>query len=182
MNIQKNCCYCGKLYTPHRGMRNYLRARFCSIPCKSKYTVIAKTWEHTVGFNLTDTQKAYLAGLVDGEGNIRAGVLSKNPDKYNRFETELRVTNTNLDVLTWIARTTQVGVIGKSKKMKEYHTQCYYWTVRTRKQVQGLLTQLLPFMIIKQERARRILELIEEKESGDLKTIKTITTGQRGEE
>ena len=56
--------------------------------------------------NWAETDLAYLAGFVDGEGSItifRAGQTAQKQRDYLRFE----IFNTNHGVLTWIA-----GVLG----------------------------------------------------------------------
>lgn len=65
---------------------------------------------------LTDAERGYIAGIIDGEGCIT---------KDHR----LQITNTNIEMLNWIKKTLQYGSVNKRKSYKSCHTQAYYYAL-----------------------------------------------------
>lgn len=99
-----------------------------------------------------DTEIAYLAGIIDGEGSVYiqkritpAGSISYFP----RFQ----VVNTNQEVMTWI-KNTFGGLLYSKPRMKhnaKWKTQIEWFT--TRRLLDQLLPLIIPHLIIKKRHA-----------------------------
>src|SRR6516164_928147 len=94
---------------------------------------------------------AYVAGFLDGEGNIT--ILQRN--RYNGGESYCLIvgfTNCNLHVLELI-RNEYGGSLFQKRRYKSNHSPSYELRLSTRKLTQRLLTDVLPFLICKKSQA-----------------------------
>ena len=101
---------------------------------------------------MTETDKAYLAGIVDGEGSIilkTQMTKSKNGKRYPCRKLELRVGNTSIELLEWIK---QFGGHYYYEKTKDGQKPRYQWCITTRGAAE-ILEEILPYLIIKKEKA-----------------------------
>lgn len=100
---------------------------------------------------LTDTQLAYTAGIVDGEGCISV-------HRQKRSHTiRVHVTNTNADLiarlLDWFG-----GHVYASIRKNPRHKDAFVWEVSAL-QAGIFLQQILPFLFLKRAQAEVVLEL-----------------------
>ena len=105
------------------------------------YTGICRKYKFLA--HLSDAERGYIAGIIDGEGCI--------------CRDRIRVTNTDKYLLEWL-QLKLGGAIGNQKSYKENHTKCYYWNYSTVASEQ-LLIQVLPYLIIKRQKAVEYLSL-----------------------
>jgi hypothetical protein len=100
-----------------------------------------------------NTELAYLAGIIDGEGWITA-VRSRQTGKYTPH---VGVATTDLPLIEWIknhfggsvyTRTPQKGVGPRKTR--------YEWQIH-QSMVDALLPEVLPYLVIKAERARAMI-------------------------
>lgn len=104
---------------------------------------------------MTNEEKAYIAGIIDGEGSI---MLIRN--NYNKFPSPcISISSTTLELLEWIKNTTHVGKIIKKKIYKEYHKDSYSFVV-TYNDAINLMSEIYPFLVInsKRQRAKLIID------------------------
>lgn len=143
-----NCVICGKQF--ETGGRAGKRKLYCSRTCQAIARVrVAKVNQMSV------TDAAYLAGLIDGEGSV---VAAKK--RQRRTTWRLVVSNTDFDLLKWCKDTTGCGSIVTHKhdnpKWSDSGSwQCYSWNAR------DILNQILPYMKIG-EKIRRANQMIAE--------------------
>ena len=91
--------------------------------------------------------KAYLAGIIDGEGTITLTRLHKNETPCP----VVSVSNTSLPLLKWIQL--RVGGNISSKKIaKIHHTQSYVWSIRQNRALY-LLDEIKEYLIVKRKHA-----------------------------
>ncbi len=104
----------------------------------------------------------YLAGLIDGEGNFCVEIcLRKNWRRpYYGFRAKLVITNSDHHCLHVIKNILGEGCINIHKPFKTHHRPCAALTLGV-KTLRVLLPQILPYLLIKQERAKLVLQLIE---------------------
>lgn len=103
---------------------------------------------------MTDSQIAYLAGMLDGDGTLGAAVRaaeSQNP--YIR--PYVVVTNTSILLVEWLQ-----GRGFQPTKRTNTNGRPYWICTWSGFQLEGLLTRLLPHLVIKQRQAQLLLELI----------------------
>lgn len=102
--------------------------------------------------NLTDTEAAYIAGIIDGEGSIRIqkrNYISCGKEQIT-FVVQINVTNNNIDVLEFLKEKTGVGNVYIHTHPSENHRICYRFTISARI-AHDLLKQIYPYMIIKKK-------------------------------
>lgn len=111
------------------------------------------------------TLAAYLAGMIDADGNI--GIHEQQQRNLTKlYYPYVQVTNTNEDLMKWLkdtfganyyARSTgKNGLLYEEKGWKPV----FAWRV-TGKNATNLLSHILPYMVVKSERARLALQFVE---------------------
>ncbi len=103
---------------------------------------------------LSPTDAAYLAGLLDGEGTI--GLTTKG-DQYRGY---LSITSTNAPVIEWVQQITGLGSVANRGPGALGRKTRYGWMVFG-SSVVTVLTQVLPYLRIKQTNAEHLLKFYE---------------------
>lgn len=99
---------------------------------------------------MLETEKAYLAGIIDGEGSIMLTRFHKNeyPSPC------VSVSSTDLELLEWIKQTTGMGrIIPKKNYDMDRHLDSYTYRVIYNDAI-ALLKKIQPYLIINKKRAR----------------------------
>lgn len=96
--------------------------------------------------------KAYLAGVVDGEGTI---TLSRSHANQTPSP-EVSIVNTYYPLITWIRARVGKGIIRQRTGRRVQHATSYIWTVRSDAAI-AFLRQIQPWLIIKKQHARLIV-------------------------
>lgn len=114
---------------------------------------------------LTEEEKAYLAGIIDGEGSITISVstdLSMTRKKV--FRPMITITNTYLDLVSWILEKTGLGKIAIVKKNKKFlhHKQAYRWTAWSQ-QANQIIENIYPYLIVKKKQADIFFQMFRKK-------------------
>lgn len=107
---------------------------------------------------LTEADKAYLAGFVDGEGSIgyyfHAG--------KNRYEATLSITNTDPRIMDWIKVRIDYGNFVNYTKQdasgRRKHV-AHVWRINNKPRVKDFLEAITPYLVIKREQAELLLNL-----------------------
>lgn len=104
---------------------------------------------------MTLEEKAYLAGIIDGEGSI---MLLKFHN--NQFPAPcISISSSTPELLEWIKLKTGVGIIkGKKNYNLDRHKDSYTYVVKFDEAI-NLLKELLPYLIIESKRKRSVLIL-----------------------
>jgi hypothetical protein len=144
----KICVVCGTQF--ETGGRAGSRDKFCSRKCQA----VLRT-HSAVANKMSDTDSAYFAGLMDGEGSI---IIAKNKGGRNTWRAT--ISNTDFDLLNWCKKVTGCGSIVRHENSNPLHAtsgawQCYSWNARS------ILKQLLPYLKIK-EKIDRAVRMIAE--------------------
>ncbi|AFU86543.1 HNH endonuclease [Caulobacter phage CcrRogue] len=110
---------------------------------------------------MVEVDRAYLAGLIDGEGCIsvsrtHSNASAKGCRRGYAYRSSVSVAMTNKEVLLWASETTGFGKICP-KKTKPHHRPAWTWTVWS-KQAAELLKALQPYLRIKAEQAKALIE------------------------
>jgi hypothetical protein len=105
---------------------------------------------------MINEEKAYIAGIIDGEGSI---MLIKFHS--NQFPSPcVSIASTTLELLEWIKSKTGVGTIKSKKNYNiDKHKNSFTYSVKYNDAI-GLLEEIEPYLIIesKKKRARFIAE------------------------
>jgi hypothetical protein len=127
-----------------------------NILIKAKVKMRRKLRSRTLNLPTDSAVIGYLAGIIDGEGNIFAWL---RPGR--RLQTIITVINTNEALLNWLKhlggrlqwRNSDVGHFGKKRVGS--------WVINRRLDVEPLLEAVLPYLIVKKTDAIKALDEIE---------------------
>lgn len=99
---------------------------------------------------MTNTEKAYIAGIVDGEGSIMLTRFHNN--QYH--SPCVSIASTDLELLDWIKSTIGSGKITTKKNYNEIrHKDSYTFTIIYDDAIQ-LLINIEPYLVISKKKAR----------------------------
>jgi len=108
---------------------------------------------------LKETEKAYLAGLLDGEGTI---CVSKH--KSSIIRPTIAIYNTHFETMEWVAKCFEHENQKRSidKRRDDRHTKNnYHIYFRSFPEIRRIIELLLPYLKIKKEQAELMLEFID---------------------
>ncbi|EKQ55459.1 MULTISPECIES: LAGLIDADG family homing endonuclease [unclassified Clostridium] len=104
---------------------------------------------------MTDLEKAYIAGIIDGEGSIMLQRFH-----YNEYPSPcISIASTTYELLYWIKSVIGKGVIKQKKNYDNFkHKDCYSYILKYNDAIK-LLKEIYPFLIINSKRKRAELIL-----------------------
>ncbi|GFZ32435.1 hypothetical protein CSC2_29610 [Clostridium zeae] len=109
---------------------------------------------------LTNEEKAYIAGIIDGEGSIMLTSFHSN----ELHSPCVSIASTTLELLQWIKDKTNTGVIKRKKNYNtERHKDCFSYTLRYNDAI-NFLEMISPYLVIESKK-RRALMIINEYKS-----------------
>lgn len=115
---------------------------------------------------LSEVDKAYLAGIMDGEGSIS---ISRKTDPTMKsgfsFRPCIEISNTDKPLMDWIASTTGLGAIRLYVDHNPKHRPAYKWSLWSN-QANQFLNAIRPYLITKRERADIVIEFIKAHSGG----------------
>ena len=106
----------------------------------------------------TETQLAYMAGIVDGEGSIvvvPTTSVSKGK-KYPRFSIRIHAYNNDLGLMLWL-KSTFCGSWSPVKRRRTKWTQSYQWYV-SHTAAAVIAQAILPYLVIKRRQAEILIQ------------------------
>lgn len=106
-----------------------------------------------------DTDLAYLAGIVDSDGCIRMGKVSR----CNGYWFNLTVVNTDGRLMSWLQKTFG-GTVNTGREADSNYKKVYYWTARFPEAI-TILQAIYPYLKVKCEQADTALILQSLKET-----------------
>jgi len=108
---------------------------------------------------MKETEKAYIAGIIDGEGSITLTRQHKN----RHPSPMVSIPSTDLYLLEWIKKVVQCGRIIKKKNYKpQLHRDSFVLNITYDKALE-LLKEVEPYLITRQKKARAKLLISEYK-------------------
>lgn len=107
-----------------------------------------------------ETDLAYLAGIIDGEGSIYIGNFSCNPiTKLPYYQTNIQVTNTDEGLIKWLQDTFGGLVNNKCKENTDRpRRKAFVWTV-SGERLTHLCELIMPYLICKKRQAEIMLKM-----------------------
>lgn len=104
---------------------------------------------------ISSEEKAYLAGIIDGEGSIMLLKIH-----YNQYPAPcISVASISLELLEWIKNITGLGTIKAKKNYKPDKHQNSYTYVAKYNDALLILEMIEPYLVIKQKKLRTQLIL-----------------------
>lgn len=110
---------------------------------------------NAVGKKCSVAERAYLAGLLDGDGAIMACIEKHSEKKFKfRVRIVIKITQKKKSDLEWIKNTFKIGLIKQNKSVVD-------WIVRDQQSAKSLLKLLIPFLRIKKKQAEIALKILD---------------------
>ena len=100
---------------------------------------------------MSDPEAAWLAGVFDGEGSL---VFYRRPNGKTGWA--ISIVNTCQELLDRCQVVTGAGYFG-SKRVNSGNKPQYTWMVQRQRNIASLLRQMLPWLIVKREKAEAFL-------------------------
>lgn len=111
---------------------------------------------------LSDTERAYIAGILDGEGSIS---ISRKTDPTMKsghgYRLSIEIANTDENLMSWLQSVTGLGHVRKHARTCDRHKQAYRWNLWSLEAYQ-LLATIYQFLIVKRTRAFIAMRFVEE--------------------
>ena len=101
---------------------------------------------------LSEQERAYVAGILDGEGCLGVGWRLK---KY--VTPTVQVSNTKVELLHWLSERFG-GAVYEHAPREGNRQACYLWTLAGTKALR-VIEAALPYLVIKREQARLLLSM-----------------------
>lgn len=125
---------------------------------------------------MNDTEQffCWLAGFVDGEGTISItvrGPVTMNRTYHRVYRGYLSIANTHAETMLYLkSRLDQhygvnFGSLGRYSGKKVIHKDYYLLSVARFAHLEILLTDLLPFLVLKKQQATLVLEWVKSRRS-----------------
>ena len=105
----------------------------------------------------SEVNRAYIAGLLDGDGAIMA-CIERHKEKKFRFRVRVcvKISQNNDEVLRWCQKTAGFGGVRHNRSL-------YEWQSHDQKEIRSFLKSITPFLRIKKKQARMAIRIIDTK-------------------
>lgn len=120
--------------------------------------------------NLSETDKAYLAGIFDGEGCVgyyNANTSSETPAHH----ASVHICNINKQVIEWVQEKVGGGRISLMGMNDPKRRVAYQWQLGRKSQVKAFLESIRPFLIVKAAQVDTLLAMFDEESTYPARTI-----------
>jgi hypothetical protein len=119
---------------------------------------------NAVGKKYSVVERAYLAGLLDGDGAIMACIEKHSEKKFNfRIRIVVKITQSKKINLEWLKNNFKVGLIKQNRSAVD-------WIIRDQQAVDSLLKLIIPYLRVKKKQAEIALKILKIK----IKSRKTL--------
>lgn len=142
MEQVKPCLRCGTEFHPFFG--RLLTQKYCSRKCSEQPRTILK--------EMSSEQIAWLAGVLDGEGNV---TVYTRP-RYGNRVARITITNTCLELIERLKEWTGIGFVAITRYDNPRHKTRYNWIIGG-SNARQFLNLLNPWLIVKRDIAQQVL-------------------------
>jgi hypothetical protein len=109
---------------------------------------------------LTNTERAYLAGIVDGEGSIMVQ-RSMSRSSGNHYFPVIKVANTDRNLIDWLKSNVNDKTAGYRSRLHEGCKDVYHWIIASNEAI-ALLKTIRPYLVVKGQQADVVLAMHDE--------------------
>lgn len=124
-----------------------------------------------VGKMYSEVSRAYLAGLIDGDGAIMATIEKHSEKKFKfRVRLQIKITQKENNLLYFLAKEYKVGILRTNRKGTK--NQTFDWIVLDKKDIAFFLELIAPYTRTKSKQivlAKKILEISDATKQGLMK-------------
>ena len=109
---------------------------------------------NTVGKISNEADRAYLAGLIDGDGAIMATIEKHSEKKFGfRVRVEIKITQKEAKVLLFLRNKFRIGRVAENRST-------YDWVIRDRADVRNMLNFISPYSLAKQKQIKLAIQIL----------------------
>jgi len=105
---------------------------------------------------MKNTDKAYLAGIIDGEGCISVAGRKSGSRRGRYLTPTLQVTNTRRELLDWLYERYGGGIYAHMRTIQRGRKPCWLWSCAGQKALKAI-RDARPYMLLKCEQADILL-------------------------
>lgn len=116
---------------------------------------------------LSDTQWAYLAGIMDGEGSFSIARGGRKPDPstghpngYINWQLKISIGNTNDKLHDWLLENVGGAKYMGHRPTTDKHKSGYNWQLHGKERMKEFIEGVLPYLVLKKEQALLALKSI----------------------
>lgn len=142
------CPICGKSFETGGADRPKRTTVYCSLACLGRARAT-----HAQARQMTETEVAWFAGVLDSEGTVN--LLSKGINKTPHLR--MSIANTCYPFLERVAELSGTGAIGVHRVFQPHHSPSWVWYCYG-PNARSILRQVLPWLIVKRDKALLALE------------------------
>jgi len=160
------CLECKKIFYVHHYRNDPLDvkvyAKFCSRKCGHIAQIgKAQQMEKLQKKNISKTDRAYVAGLFDGEGCIG---IRKTKRKYSDGTSlDVSITNTCKEVLEWVSNLTPIGMVTERACRNPKWKPTFNYRIRSAFGCYQFLRLIEPHLIIKRVKAQEVIKFLQDR-------------------
>lgn len=118
-------------------------------------------------FHLIDTEAAYIAGIIDGEGCLSIH-LTWGRNRSPFAGTTLGISNTDLRLIEWIRDKLKINHKYSYRDRKRGSKRTYSLVTGHRNHLKKIIQKIQPYLIVKEQLAVLFLQILELKKKGAL--------------
>ena len=110
---------------------------------------------NAVGKISNETDRAYLAGLIDGDGAIMATIERHSEKKFGfRVRLEIKITQKEANVLLFLRKRHKSGHVAANRTTHD-------WIVRKQSDVRKMLNFISPYSLTKQKQIKLAIQILD---------------------
>jgi len=114
---------------------------------------------------LSEFELGYISGFVDGEGSI-----TYSSKASSRIQYRIQIVNSDQNVITWLHELLCIGRIRINQPRKSQHLISYNLTIERQGDVWAFLRMMLPYLKVKNAKAKQVLDDLEQKYDNNKKS------------
>jgi hypothetical protein len=118
-------------------------------------------WKPRREYSLTEAEKGYIAGILDGEGNV--GVLHAHGPQW--ISARVQITNTDERLIKWLQEKLG-GVTRVTNRQTSKQKTAYALIIEDMRDVKYFLNTIKSYLIVKKEQAELLLKFVDSRIKG----------------
>jgi hypothetical protein len=108
---------------------------------------------------MSKAKYGYLAAIIDGEGCLSIGAGRRQKWGVINYNPIVSVANTDVRLIDWLVANFG-GNFFIQKQQTPRNKQAYVWRLLAKREIELLLLAVMPYLIVKDERAKILLEFV----------------------
>jgi hypothetical protein len=142
-------------FLPNRNIHGIrIRANRLHIVKQKQYWDLGIDFNGSLLSHLSESEKGYIAGIVDGEGCIRLSrhkTIGKN--KSHIYHIQVTISNTSSQLLDWLENKIPGIAYHRKTSQNPKWKDCYSWVIAGNRRAIIFLKEIKPYLVIKKKQA-----------------------------